>query len=191
MNKLKKITKLKFGKGVNGKIRALAKTLPKNANILDLGTGLGGNSIFLYKQGFRVTCIDTDKEVIDEIKKQYPKINALNQNILDFNFSKEGYDLIACINVLHFLELKDIREIIRNVIKSLKKDGLFFLTVFSKKDPSYSKETKNLKHFFAVEELKKYFSENIILETEDKIIKDNHRPDGKHEHGIIKMLVKK
>ncbi|OGC48025.1 MAG: hypothetical protein A3A94_00100 [Candidatus Portnoybacteria bacterium RIFCSPLOWO2_01_FULL_43_11] len=197
----------KFGKKVNNKLLSLITLLPKNGEVLDLGSGLGANNIFLAKQGFKIACLDKDKEVIKRLKKAYPNINAVEKDILKFNFQEKKYNLVLALNVLHFFNSKDIKLIINNILRSLKKDGLFYLQVFSTKDSGYNKFLKSAKetekntfysekmrsfmHFFRKEELIKFFSKNRILEIEEKILKDSHPPRGKHKHAIIRILVRK
>lgn len=198
----------KFGSKPNKKVKSLVKLLPKNGKVLDLGCGMGMNSVFLAEYGFDVVCADKDKENIDYIKKNYPQISAINKNILGFNFPKEEYDLVLAFNVLNFFKLENVKRIINNIIKSLKKDGLLCLQTFSVNDSSYnkfleiaekkggkntfySKKTQNFTHFFTKEELLGYFSDNTILECEELMVKDNHPPQGRHEHSIIRVLVRK
>lgn len=179
----------KFGKGVDEKIKEIVKKLPKNGEVLDLGSGLGDNGIFLVEQGFKVTCLDKDKEVIKIIKKEHPEINALNKDILDFDFPKNKYNLVIARAVLNFFELGNVRIIINKIIKSLKENGLFYLMVISDKDFSFSKRLD--RHFFNKKELNEFFKENNILEIEEMIFNENHPPLGEHKHKIIKMLVEK
>jgi len=198
----------KFGKNVDKKLESLVGILPKNGEVLDLGSGLGGNDIFLANLGFSVTCLDKDEEVIEHIKKENPVIAAINKEILEFDFPKEKYDLVLALNVLHFLNLENIEKITKLIVRSLKKDGLFYFKAFSTKDPSYNnfiKFTPNPKekntffsekmnrfiHFFTKEELADFLSENTILELEEFVTEDDHPPQGKHQHGLIVALIKK
>lgn len=176
----------KFGQKPNKKVEELVKILPKNGEVLDIGCGAGGNSIFLTENGFDVTCIDNNDEVITEIKEKYPKINAINQDILNFEFNENKYDLILAINVLNFLKKDDAEMIIKNTIKSLKENGLIYVQVFS-----INEQCKGFNCLFAKNDFEDYFSENKILECERLDIKDNHPPLGEHEHSIIRVLVKK
>jgi len=181
--------KFKFGKGVDVKIKELYKKLPKNSKVLDLGSGLGGNGIFLAKQRFKVTCLDKDEEVIEIIKKEHPEINALNKDILEFNFPENEYNLVIARAVLNFFRLEDVKIIIKKIIKSLKENGLFYLMVISDKDPNSNKRPDRC--FFNKKELKDFFKENKVLEMKEMVFSENHPPLGKHKHEIIKVIVKK
>lgn len=176
----------KFGQKPNKKVEALVGLLPKGGKVLDLGCGVGGNSIFLAEKGFNVTCVDNDKETILAITENHPNINAICGNILDFNFPENNYDLILALNVLHFLNFEDIKKIVSKMLKSLKENGLIYLQVFSVNNPA-----KKFNHLFSKEEISDCFSDNTVLECEELTVKDNHPPAGKHEHSIIKALVKK
>lgn len=176
----------KFGKNYNKKLEELVGLLPENGKVLDLGCGMGGNSAFLAERGFDVTAIDNDKENIEYIKKNYSKINAVNKDILDFDFPEQEYDLVLAINLLHFFKLEDIKLLMNKILKSLKNNGLIYLQAFSEKKPA-----KKFPHLFTKKELQEFFSKNKILELEEFSIRDDHPPTGEHEHWIIRGLVRK
>lgn len=171
---------------MNKKVEELVELLPKKGKVLDLGCGMGGNSVFLTKKGFDVTCVDKDEENIEYLKKNYPSINAINKDILEFDFPEREYDLVLVINLLHFFNFEDVKLLIDKIIKSLEKDGLLYLQVFSKKDPA-----KKFPHLFDKQELLNFFSKNKVIEIEQFSKKENHLPQGEHEHEIIKVVVKK
>lgn len=198
----------KFGEKVNKNLQDLIHILPQKGSVLDLGCGMGANSDFLQNAGFNVTCVEKDSIVIEELRKKNPKINVIESDILNFNFPTEKYDLILILNVLHFFNVAQIKQITSNMIRSLKKDGLIYMQVFSVKDPAYKKmselglkidekntflkkKTKSFMHFFEKNELENLFLSNKILELDEFLKQDNHPPQGEHSHSIIKMLIKK
>lgn len=176
----------RFGAKPNKKVEELVDLLPEKGNVLDIGCGAGGNSIFLAEKEFNVTAIDNDEEAIREIKEKYPKINAINQDILNFEFKENEYDLILAINVLNFFKKEEVDLIIQNIIKSLKQNGLIYIQAFS-----INEKCQGFNHLFSKEEFLNYFSKNEVLEYEELDIKDNHPPLGEHEHSIIRALIKK
>jgi len=176
----------KFGAKPNKRIEELIGMLPVSGRILDLGCGAGGNSIFLAEKGFNVTCVDKDDEVISAIKQNYPSINAINKSILDFDFPENEYDLVLVLNILHFLDFENVKQIISKILKSLKENGLIYIQAFSVSNPC-----KKFAHLFTKEDMSELFSQNTILESEEFSTKDNHLPQGEHEHSIIKALIRK
>ncbi len=180
----------KFGTQHNKKIEEIIDLLPQNGKVLDLGCGMGGNSIFLAEKGFKVTCIDKDKEAISHIKEQNPNINALHGDILKFNFPNDKYDLVLILNVLNFFSLENAVLIINKIIDSLKIGGFLYLQVFSKDDPGNKNDNKSV-CFFDKEELKGFLTGLKIIELEDFKMKDDHPPEGEHEHSIIRILARK
>lgn len=198
----------KFGGTIDKKIKEIVGNLPKGGRVLDLGSGLGANSIFLSEQGFKVVCLDKDEQVFKKIKEDYPKINVLSSDISDFVFSQNEYDLVLMLNVLHLFKFKEAARIISDAIGSLKKGGFLYLKAFSIKGPSYQKfasiaqktkekntfysnKTKSFTHFFSEDEFLKLFKGHEVLEMTDAVVEDNHPPLGKHEHGIFTVLIKK
>lgn len=122
-----------------------------------------------------MTCVDKDENAIYNIKKKFPNIKAVKSDILNFDYQKDKYELVLILNVLHFFNFQQAKQIIDNTIISLKKGGLIYLQVFSTNDPAFKKTNKNL----LTEEKNTFFK------------KDNHPPQGEHEHYLIKMLVRK
>lgn len=203
------IKEFKFGVEVDPKIEQLVCKLPEGGKVLELGPGLGGNSIFLADKGFEVTCMDTDEESIEYIRQVCPKINAIRQDILTYNFLQEEYDLVVARAVLHLFRFGEIKLITENIMKSLKHDGLLYIWLFSIKEPAferyllieeakteekntfYSEKHRGFRHFFTKDEVEQLFVGNEILELEDAIVEEDHPPFGRHKHGMIRALIRK
>lgn len=198
----------KFGVDIDPQIEQLVRELPKNSKVLELGPGLGGNAIFLADKGFDVTCIDRDKDAIEHIKRECPEIEAINQDVLIYDFHSAKYDFVMSRNFLHLFRLPEIKSIIEKMINSLKDGGLLYIMVRSVQDATcqrflasgqemeekntfYSKKHKGFRHFFSKEEIEQIFAENKVLEIEDKIIEEDHPPSGKHKHGVIRAVIRK
>ena len=178
---------------------------------LDLGAGEGRNSVFLAKNGFEVEAIDKIKNGLEKCEKLSQRCNLTikteNIDIRKFRFEKNRYSLILSIATLDFFKFSEIKKIVSKIQKSLKKDGVFYLVVFSEKDPLFNdcrgrklktieKDTfyvpklKTFQHFFRKEELSKLFKNFKIIKIKSKKIRESH--GGKsHLHYIIINIVKK
>jgi cyclopropane fatty-acyl-phospholipid synthase-like methyltransferase len=191
-------------------LKEVLKHTPKGV-ALDIGAGEGRNSIFLAKNGFEVEAIDKTKEGLDKcqkiVKKYYLPIKTKVIDVKKFKFGENKYSLVLSIAALDFLKLSEIKKIIPKIKKSLKKGGVFYLLVFSIKDPFLKKckerqlkmiekntfylpEFKTFRHFFENKEVLNLLKGLKIIKIEEKEIKDIH--GGKvHFHWVVRVIVKK
>ena len=143
---------------------------------LDLGAGEGRNSIFLAEQGFKVEAVDLSRENLAKCKKYAKRyklpIKTRIADIKKLNFLKNKYALIISITALDFLKLSEAKQIISKVKNSLKEGGIFYLAVFSTKDPSYkiSKQggfkiiEKNTFYFPRIKSARHYYQKKELLD---------------------------
>jgi SAM-dependent methyltransferase len=199
----------KLGEYINSEIIEISRNLPKGACILDLGCGAGGNSLFLAEKGLDVTCVDRFSSFISEIKEKNKNVKAINQDIMDFDFSKNKYSLVLAINILQFFDLGEMKIIVEKILNSLKEDGILYLEIFSTKDSLYEESFKNRTfleddnqiifsqkinskiRFFKKEELFDIFSSCEILNFKEVELQEEHEPFGKHKHGSFVMVIRK
>ena len=169
--------------------------------ILVPGSGYGRNTKLFSTSGFDATGIEIS-EVACELAKEYdPQTKHYNGSVLDMSFDKNRYDAIYCHNVLHFLPEKDWKLCLRECAAKLKDNGLMFFTVFSDRDPSFSKGREVAKntfesrpgrpvHYFTEDTLRELFKDYETLEsgiTEDP---EDHS-GGPHTHILLYILVRK
>lgn len=177
---------------------------------LDIGAGEGRNSIFLAKNGFKIEAIDNNKEGLKKCKKLAQRYNLPLKikvgDIRKFKFLQNKYSLIVAIASLDFLKFSEIEKIVSQIKKSLKKEGVLYLVVFSIKDPAFRKCKRNLKelekntfylskfkmsrHFFEKKELLSLLRNLRIIKLQEEKIKESHKEKG-HFHQIIKIIAKK
>jgi len=208
----KKYKKQKFYWGLKPEkgLKEVLKHTPRGV-ALDIGAGEGRNSIFLAKNGFKVEAIDKIKGGLDkceEIAKKYNlPIKTKVVDIRKFRFENNKYSLILSIVALDFLKFPEIQKVILKIKKSLKKGGVFYLLIFSIKDPLFKKckqkqlrmvekntfylpKLKTFQHFFEKKELLNLLNSFKIIKIEEKRIKDTH--GGKvHFHCVIRIIAKK
>ena len=164
--------------------------------VLDLGVGKGYNSVLLSNFGFNVTGVDISKEYLKYIEENFDcsNLTLINKDVREFEIEKNKYDLILFSNVLHFIPKEDFLKIIKKIKENLKEDGLIYISVFSKEDPS-SKLNKDFKEntcisYFSKEEILDIFSDftTILISDEYSLDLVHGNP---HYHGMIKYVGKK
>ena len=164
--------------------------------VLDLGVGKGYNSVLLSNFGFNVTGVDISNESLKYIEENFDcsNLTLINKDVREFEIEKNKYDLILSSNVLHFMPKEDFLKIIKKIKENLKEDGLIYISVFSKEDPS-SKLNKHFKEntcisYFSKEEILDIFSDftTILISDEYSLDLVHGNP---HYHGMIKYVGKK
>lgn len=197
-----------FGAKVNERLKYFLEKIPQNANVLDLGSGMGANGNYFRKHGFNVTCVDNDEEITAYVRNEFPDITLFCGNILNFQFEREKYDLVLAIDVLHNFRFAEVKKIIRKIYSSLKTGGFLYIQLFSTLDPRYKlfleladrtderntfyvRKSKSFVHFFEKEEVNNLFLDGDILELRQVSIKDIHPPHKEHLHDVFRVIVRK
>lgn len=159
-------------------IRFIFTELKNNKNeklkILDVGCGIGRNSIFMANEGFDVYGIDISKEALNIAKKKAKEkklsINYIYSNFSDLSFENNSFDAVVDIQSIQHNRINEIKKIFSEVFRVLKKGGKFFSLSVSKEDHAIRKgeeieenTLKNIRegtfegvgitHFFTIKEL--------------------------------------
>lgn len=112
-----------------------SRRLSKGAEVLDIGCGMGRHTVYLAKNGFKVTAFDGSEEAVSATKKwlNEEKLHAsvTLKDFNDFRYPKESFEGVLSINVIHHTYEKNVRRIIDNIWQSLKPEG-FFLCIAPK-----------------------------------------------------------
>jgi 2-polyprenyl-3-methyl-5-hydroxy-6-metoxy-1,4-benzoquinol methylase len=98
-------------------------SLPKSANVLEIGCGAGFMTTALAKRGFAVEAIDHAQEMIDltiEHARQMGfehRINACTGDIHELSYGNHSFDLIVALGVIPWLydSQKALTEITRTI----------------------------------------------------------------------------
>ena len=155
----------------------------KEKNAIDLGCGAGNDTVFLLEKGFEVTAIDSEPQVKEVLSRRAE--NQQNLNVVIDDFSKVQLlkaDLINANYSLFFVK-KDFNEMLRNVLKSINKNG-YFVGNFLGKEDDWNKSKTTLDK----DELLNYFSKfKIVYYSEEKYYKDTLTKKNKfwHVYNII------
>ena len=158
-------------------------------SVLDLGCGVGRNGVFLAKKGFDVACIDTSESALGIAnawvrKERLTNVKLTRGTMTNLPFDNGCFDAVISISVIHHAVKKDIEQIIAEVYRTLKKNGVFFVNVASVEDPRYGegkemeentfrileafeeKRFEELHHFFTKQETSEMFACFNKLEVE-------------------------
>ena len=157
-------------------------------SVLDLGAGMGLNSLYCTSFGADVTAID--KKDFPEYLKGHPKIKLLNDSIESLSWGDGHYDLVILNSVIPFLTKDFFKEkLVPAIMESLNPGGFVYISAFLPNDPVFSKNSKA--SLYSAQELLDIFSTFSMVEKEEKSVNDNHPPLGPHEHQIVKIVFKK
>lgn len=110
---------------IEGKIKdaldAIMKTYPEGSTFMDLGCGLGAQSVMAARNGFGVSGIDISPESVEETKAALAKegysgdIRVMDAENLEF--ADNSFDLIVCSGVLHHMDVNAVFPEMARVLK--------------------------------------------------------------------------
>ena len=110
----------------------------KKLKVLDCGCGEGSNINYLIKKlGYDGYGVDISKPSIKVCKKKIKKnnIKLINFEVKeDDDFFNTKFDLIISVDVLYYLNNKDLKVRLISLNKMLKPGGFVFFTMASKKN---------------------------------------------------------
>jgi ubiquinone/menaquinone biosynthesis C-methylase UbiE len=103
-------------------------TLPKGANVLDLGCGTGHFSEYIKTLGYEVTGLDPSTKMLDYARNNFPDITFIEGYSNALPFADASFDLVISIEVLRYLDTKIVLESYNDIYRVLKPNGKMFIT---------------------------------------------------------------
>ena len=127
-NVAEKYGNAKYSK-LNPAIEFFCRELPKGGSIIDVGsgTGLPFAKLFLEK-GFDYLGIDISSRMIKIARKNVPSAKFKKRSMTDLNYDRE-FDGVFSHYTLLLLNPDMLKDVARRVVKSLKGNGLFYLSL--------------------------------------------------------------
>lgn len=115
-----------YGTEPNDFLREHVKALPKG-RVLSLAEGEGRNAVFLAKQGYEVTAVDSSAVGLEKAqqlaKKQGVVIECIQADLANFDIGEDCWD--AIVSIYSPLGSQARKLIHQRVMKGLKKGGVF------------------------------------------------------------------
>lgn len=154
---------------------------------LELGCGIGQYSKRLMEYGYNVISTDISDIALNEVKKFNPNIEKVDISE-PLKYEDSSFDLVFSNLAIHYFSNEKTFELINEIHRILKKEGLFIgsvnglegyetikNTAVKLEENFYFNKDKYI-HLFNEEELKKYFIDFKILKIEKReVIRFGHK----------------
>lgn len=102
---------------------------------LDIGGGSLNDSKYLLEKGFCVDVVDIEHDSFKISKKiKNKKLNMFLGRVEDFDMGNDRYDLVIANYVLPFVQSNKISQVMQNIYKSLREEGIFCGVFFGHND---------------------------------------------------------
>lgn len=161
--------------------QAGAKTL------LELGAGVGRDSLFFQENGLEVTCIDLSPELVKRCRQK-----GLNARVLafgDLDYAPNSFDAVFALNSLLHVPKAELPSLLETIYSILSVNGLFFMGVWGGPDSEqvWKQDSYDPPRFFAFypdETIQTIVSEHFEILSFDRV--EDLRPDNRiHFQSII------
>jgi len=119
------------------KILRIAK-IPKDSDVLDVGTGTGVLVPFLNEAGCRVDAVDISEKMLEVARAKFPGMADFIAADMQTAELKKKYDVIICHNVYPHFSDKELT--LKNILKHLSAGGRLLIA------HSASREEINSRH---------------------------------------------
>lgn len=142
----------------------------KDNEILDLGCGIGADTLYLIERGYNVLSCDFSNEALKSIQDNIPNSKTLYLDMMEkFPIKDNTYSLIIADLSLHYFDNETTIHIMREIKRILNNNGILLSRVASVNDfnfgagvgeeleRNYYFEGDYTKRFFDFEDINKYF----------------------------------
>lgn len=157
----------------NDTAQDVIKIIRPNSKVLDLGCGVGNDSLAFAKAGHTVVATDFSDVAISKNSERFKDIPNLNFEVLDisqpFRFETNSFDVVYARLSLHYFIDEITRKIFNEIYRVLMPNGYFCFVCKSIEDPLYGdgelveenvfQRKGHMRHFFS-EEYAKFLLEN-------------------------------
>ncbi len=112
---------------------------------LDMGCGLGRHSLLFAANGFETYGVDLSEYALLELKEKAKKKKVtVETQVGDINklpYEAEKFDCLLAYHVISHTDTDGIEGVVGEIRRVLRPGGEFFVTLCSKRSPSYTRES--------------------------------------------------
>jgi 2-polyprenyl-3-methyl-5-hydroxy-6-metoxy-1,4-benzoquinol methylase len=139
--------------------------IKKGGKVLDAGIGPAARfSIAFSKLGYKVTGVDISKTTLKYAKKHIDKeklnIELVQDNLIELNKIKKGYDLIFCFGTFGHIPAYLSLEVLKSFNKKLNDNGYCLIEFWIEKETNFKKVFNDFKYGF-LHNIKKMFKKTF------------------------------
>lgn len=146
----------------------------KFKTLLEVGCGMGQDSLYFASKGFKVTALDFSASGIKKLKTQENKdVKYFLKDLRSASFKNNSFDVIYAHLSLHYFNDFETTKIFKKLHKALKPGGYIFIKCKSVDDSLYGKGQKMGKDMYKKGHVRHFFSKEYMKEQlkDFKIIK--------------------
>lgn len=141
----------------------------KDIPIIDLGCGLGNDSLYLTERGYKVISCDISEEAIDRIKEFVPSAQGIVLDMLDgLPFDRSSAKVIIADLSLHYFYWEETVGILREIGRVLTPNGYLLCRLNSTKDFNYNAGQGTIieENYYSINDsmMKRFFDRKTIVQ---------------------------
>lgn len=155
----------------------------KDEEIIDLGAGIGADTLYLSEKGYKVISCDYSEEALKILKESIPEAKTVQMDISKIlPFENESICIIIADLSLHYFDDETTKNIVKEIRRVLKSNGCLIGRVNSIDDFNFGagcgrEIEKNFyfteagyKRFFTEEDIHFYFSDFKVEVCEENSV---------------------
>jgi SAM-dependent methyltransferase len=96
--------------------------------LLEIGAGTGRDSLFFQEKGLTITAVDLSDEMVAFCREK--GLDAQVMDFYDLKFADGSFDAVYALNCLLHVPKADLPDVLTEIKRVLKPDGLFFMGVY-------------------------------------------------------------
>ena len=141
-------------------IKSFIKELPEPAYVLDIGCGVGQDTLYLARQGVETIGIDFSEKMLEIANKESRTVKKagfikLEVSKISSYLKEVKFDGFWCSSLITHLTLKDIKKLLKDIKKISDNNSIFGITVKERKDKNVpiTSDRKIIFNHFTSEEM--------------------------------------